>query len=72
MMNETERKAHMKTVGIIRNTVPMRTAKTGYIFSSAILFILGLLLVISPETGKEVFADIQESLFPPNISNQTC
>ena len=57
-MNETERKAHMKTVGIIRNTVPMRTAKTGYIFSSAILFILGLLLVISPETAKEVFADI--------------
>lgn len=48
----------MKTVGIIRNTVPMRTAKTGYIFSSAMLFVLGLLLVISPEAGKEVFADI--------------
>ena len=57
-MNETERKAHMKTVSVIRNTVPMRTAKTGYIFSSALLFVLGLLLVISPEAGKEVFADI--------------
>ena len=48
----------MKTVSVIRNTVPMRTAKTGYIFSSAMLFVLGLLLVISPEAGKEVFADI--------------
>ena len=48
----------MKTVRVLRNTVPMRTAKTGYIFSSALLFVLGLMLVISPQTGKELFADI--------------
>ena len=48
----------MKTVSVFRNTVPMKTAKTGYIFSSAMLFMLGLLLIISPETGKEAFADI--------------
>ena len=48
----------MKALDTVRNVAPMRTAKTGYIVLSAVLFVLGLFLLIFPKTGGEVFANI--------------
>ena len=48
----------MNAVETVRNIAPMRTAKTGYIVLSAVLFVLGLFLLIFPKTGGEVFANI--------------
>ena len=41
-----------------RNIIPMRTAKTGYIVLSAVLFLMGLFLLIFPKTVGSVFADV--------------
>ncbi|MBP5660618.1 MAG: DUF308 domain-containing protein [Lachnospiraceae bacterium] len=48
----------MEALESVRNIVPMKTAKTGYIVLSAVLFLLGLFLLIFPKTGGEVFANI--------------
>lgn len=48
----------METLESVRNIAPMKTAKTGYIVLSAVLFLLGLFLLIFPKTGGEVFANI--------------
>jgi len=41
-----------------RNILPMRTAKTGYIVLSAVLFLLGCVLCIFPRTVGDVFANV--------------
>ena len=48
----------MEALESVRNIAPMRTAKTGYIVLSAVMFLLGLFLLIFPKTGGEVFANI--------------
>ncbi|MBR5356422.1 MAG: DUF308 domain-containing protein [Lachnospiraceae bacterium] len=41
-----------------RNILPMRTAKTGYIVLSLVLFLMGLFLLIFPKTVGNVFANV--------------
>ncbi|MBP5599649.1 MAG: DUF308 domain-containing protein [Lachnospiraceae bacterium] len=41
-----------------RNILPMRTAKTGYIVLSLVLFLMGLFLLIFPKTVGTVFANV--------------
>ena len=41
-----------------RNILPMRTAKTGYIVLSVVLFLMGLFLLIFPKTVGNVFANV--------------
>ena len=48
----------MKGKETFRNIVPMQTAKAGYIVLSAVLFLLGLFLLIFPRTVGNVFADV--------------
>ena len=48
----------MRAKETFRNIVPMRTAKTGYIVLSSVLFLMGLFLLIFPKTVGNVFADV--------------
>ena len=48
----------MRAKETFRNIVPMQTAKAGYIVLSAVLFLLGLFLLIFPRTVGNVFADV--------------
>ena len=41
-----------------RNILPMRTAKTGYIVLSLVLFLMGLFLLIFPKTLGNAFANV--------------
>lgn len=42
----------------MRSTVPLKAAKTGYIIVSAIMILLGILMIIMPETSVSVIGTV--------------